>query len=253
MSPDALKSCRIKIDRAEKHLADLDLEIADFCQRKPYRIIVDEDTEPAVKIYRVKIVEPVPDCWSAYIGDIIHNTRSALDCLATSLIILNGHTSNSAFEDAYFPIRSDEAGLSGDSPKRFFKRAGPKVERLIRRLQPYSRGKGNALWILNKLDTIDKHRAIIPVGARTARMTVWSSKPPAGELNKVFPLKDGDELFRSVFFEEHFDTNPEIAFFIAFGEGQLVDGEPVVPALRQLVDFSKRVIEIFERRIFEAH
>ena len=40
----------------------------------------------------------------------------------------------------------------------------------------------------------------------------------------------------------------EITFEIAFGEGQIFDGEPVVETLTQLIDLVERVVGIFERR-----
>ena len=105
MNGDPLLSCRIKVDRAIKHFNDLTDAIKPFAARETYRIWADEDSEPAVKIYRVRIVEDMPTQWSGHIGDVIHNLRSALDCLATELIIkFCPGASDEVLRETYFPI-----------------------------------------------------------------------------------------------------------------------------------------------------
>ena len=205
-----------------------------------------------MKIYKLHIVEPIPEIWSANIGDIIHNLRSVLDALATSLVIANGHTSEAVMRETYFPIRHDEAGLADGSVLAFFQRAGPAAEKLIRRLQPYRGGKGHAFWQLHRLDIIDKHRAIIPVGANLANIQTF---PPGNSVytgKPTYPLKEGDELFRSVFFEDHFDGKTHFVFEVAFGEGQIVDGQPLMPTLIQFINLVERLMMIFAKYVFRC-
>jgi len=182
-------STRVKLDRAEKHLQDLDAEISAFIARNPYRLFCDEDSEPAIKIYRIKVIEPIPSHWSAAIGDVIHNIRAALDCLATSLVWRAGHTSNSAVEDAYFPIRANAAGLGDRACSAFFKRIGADAEKFIRAIEPYKGGKGELLWILSKLDILDKHRALIPAGATFGQISINSNSPLLVCLTNISLLK----------------------------------------------------------------
>ena len=163
---DQLLSSRIKLDRAAKHFNDLIVELEAFGALNPYRILPDEDSEPAIKIYRVQMMDTVPAHWSAIVGDLIHNLKSALDALATSLVTRGAHlrgevASKTAIQETYFPIRGKQAGLSDDKAIAFFRRAGPEVEKVIRHLQPYRGGKGDPLWRLNQLNIIDKHRRII--------------------------------------------------------------------------------------------
>jgi len=70
--------------------------------------------------------------------------------------------------------------------------------------------------------------------------------------DRKFPLKNGDILLtyprvRLPFIDY---SKFEFTFEIAFGEGQIFDGEAVIPTLTKLVDFTERVIDIFARRIF---
>ena len=252
MNGDPLLSCRIKIDRAIKHFNDLIAEVEAYRDRDPNKIILDEDSEPAIKIYKIGIKEPMPETWSAIIGDTIHNLRSAMDCLAVALVVRAGITDPGIIQDTYFPISWDNVGLSGAKRLLFFQRVGPAAEKIIRRLQPYRGGKGHPLWQLNQLDIIDKHRRIIPAGAALSKVEFFIERhdAPASvyKAQPAFPLKEGDELFRAVFFEAHFDANSHFTFDVAFNETGIVEREPVLPTLSEFINFVQRVIMIFEKR-----
>ena len=51
-----------------------------------------------------------------------------------------------------------------------------------------------------------------------------------------------------VSFAEFHDA-PQFTFEAAFGEGQVVEGQPIFPTVDELVQSTERVIEIFERWI----
>ena len=46
------------------------------------------------------------------------------------------------------------------------------------------------------------------------------------------------------------ETHAQFAFEVAFGEGQVGDGEPLMPNLKLLINFTERVVDIFHRHIF---
>ena len=65
-----------------------------------------------------------------------------------------------------------------------------------------------------------------------------------------FPLKDGAELFAAPSNGQlPFQENLQFRFDVAFGNGQIFEGEPVVPALLQLCDVVTGVFDIFEKHI----
>lgn len=117
---NALSGVKAKINRAEKHLADLHAEIAAFHRSVPYEILTEEDAATGDLIKRIKIVRPIPKEWGAIVGDVVHNLRSALDHLAVALVIRNGVTSDRILKDTYFPIGASKAGF----PEQMAKRAG---------------------------------------------------------------------------------------------------------------------------------
>lgn len=76
------KSIAIKIDRAKKHLEDLQQKIHSHIVQYPLRVEKEEEPDTGDIVHKVRITEPTPEHWSADLGDVIHNLRSALDHLA---------------------------------------------------------------------------------------------------------------------------------------------------------------------------
>jgi hypothetical protein len=63
--------------------------------------------------------------------------------------------------------------------------------------------------------------------------------------DSLFPLKQGDELFRDV---PDAEWNPDIkfGFEIAFGEPGVAEGEPLLPTLRAMRDLVGNLISDFD-------
>jgi hypothetical protein len=113
---------------------------------------------------------------------------------------------------------------------------------------------------------LDKHKAIVPVGMAFVHVALkltlpseWQSEGYSGlsfpilAADRLYPLKDNTELFSGPADHIQVHGDPEFAFEVAFGEGQIVDGEPVLPTLHQLVEFVERVIGIAERCVLSQH
>jgi hypothetical protein len=253
---------RVKVDRAKKHVQGLEAKIAAFLQGHPYALVMEQEPEARDQIYRIRIRKPIPDCWAGMVGDAIHNLRSALDLLAVALVIANGHTNRGAISETYFPIGADKKFFS----TKKIRRASPAAIRIIERLKPYKGGIDD-FWRLHQMDILDKHSLLIPVGAAHTsvgirlRMDVpWAKEqtvfPPIffRPADTQFPLKDGAEVFRYNVGTGPIPQNDDVqcTFSVAFGEGQIVDGQPLVPTLKQFIDFTERAVNIFARRIFKC-
>src|SRR6478672_4813867 len=71
-----------KVARAEKHRAELAVEVQAFLARKPFASRhAKEPGECGATVHHVYAVvrEQPPAGWSPIIGDVVHNLRSALD------------------------------------------------------------------------------------------------------------------------------------------------------------------------------
>jgi hypothetical protein len=258
--PNALLGVRVKIDRAKKHLADLHTAIAAFEGRKPHTVVMEIDRQSGYELYRFHERETIPLEWGAIVGDCIHNLRSALDLLANDLVRDNGGTTT---KYTAFPIGSNKTYFHSSGITKV-KGASAAAIKLIERLKPYQ-GGNKTLLRLHEIDIADKHLLLIPVAAAHGDFGfrhelvingVDQSPPSPWYITKAtdrkFPLKNGDELIayqrRIGNFEDKTDFH--FAFEIAFGEGQIFDGDAVIPTLHQLIQFTERLIDIFARHIF---
>jgi hypothetical protein len=113
MVTSPLKGVRVKIDRAKKHLSELDRSIRAFEALHPYSVMPDKKSEPSYVIDRFWLNVDIPDEWAAVLGDCVHNLRSALDLLAVALVEANGGTPG---DHTSFPVES--ATPVGSAPWR---------------------------------------------------------------------------------------------------------------------------------------
>lgn len=263
MAASPLSGVRVKIDRAKKHLADLDAAITAFVSREPYTYVMDEQTQSDYEIYRFKEREAIPVEWGAVVGDCIHNLRSALDLLANALVRENGGTLS---DYTAFPIGSSDTHFRTSAIKRI-NGASAAAIKLVEGLKPYP-GGNDTLYRLHRIDIADKHLLLIPVAAAQRGFGFrhdlvgpgMDHLPPpywhmARAVDRKFPLKDGDELMAyrrgtGNGFEDK--TEFHFGFEIAFGEGQIFDGDAVIPTLVQLVDFTDSLVGIFARNVFKV-
>jgi hypothetical protein len=260
---------RIKIERAKRHIRELADECQAFIAREPYSIYIENDASAGQRVWKVKIKECVPAEWSAIVGDAIHNIRASLDLLMVA-VVRRCDPERQSYNHVHFVVRETKDEFETSLPKNI-KGASAEARRLIEELKPYQ-GGNEALWRLHQLDVLDKHKAIVPVGSAYQAFGVTvdtrvmcpefierhnlSHIPPITAFYKVadsqFPLQDGAELFRAPLHEKlPFGDDVPFRFEVAFGEGQIVDGEPVIPALVQLGQFVEGTFEIFERHILK--
>jgi hypothetical protein len=165
---ERLALVRIKIERAKKHLIDLEAACRVFLDSKPYKVAHKRDAQTRQVTYYLASVDSTPLPLSAIAGDAINNLRSALDHLAQQLYLVG--TGASAYRDqTSFPIarsgKEFKAMFEGKEQRR--KTFGMRDDAVdaIRALEPYDRGKGQDLWTLHRLNNIDKHRLVIAAGS----------------------------------------------------------------------------------------
>ena len=70
---ERLALVRLKIERADEHIADLQAKIRSFFDSNPYKIATKRDPNTRQLIYYVDSVEPVPVAFTTITGDILNN------------------------------------------------------------------------------------------------------------------------------------------------------------------------------------
>jgi len=264
------KSHWIKIDRALEHIETLERSIAVWRDDDSYSTREEREpdsTDPTLVRVALcmRVSEPFPVAWSAYIGDAIHCLRASLDHMAFTLNS-NGYAKAhngadlplSAAQESEFPIfgDTDRKGNAGKGADLFAKAitrklrfASPDAVKLIEAIQPYQRGKESTLdplWVIHELDIIDKHRKIVVSAASTTEIIIHKLVIAGPSRNiaigKRGPFDDGDEIAA-------WTTTPELAshddleavFHEAFGKETPIPGWPLIKSLRELHECVREV------------
>lgn len=151
-----------KLERADKHLAELRSQIFAYLGQQPAPYATDQvwlslGTECSFRAWRTA---DVPLDLSVVVGEIVHQLRSSLDHLVVALAKKNGQEATLSHQ---FPIvstgaRFDQAINAG----RLRGVGGAEVDR-IRQMQPMNEADpdDNFLSLLAALNNADKHRNLI--------------------------------------------------------------------------------------------
>lgn len=138
---------------------------------EPYRVTTKFDPERGCHVASLKLereLEPATNRLSTIIGDVAHNTRSALDFVAWRLALKNAPHSGKDLSDprvarkVSFPIATSCKAFRDHAAFTFF---SEDALALIEEFQPYNRSpypKRDALYILREISNQDKHR-VFPV------------------------------------------------------------------------------------------
>jgi hypothetical protein len=252
---DAPNGPRIKIQRAKKHIHELEAEIAAFLKADPYRVVTEEEANTGDKVWRVRVRKQPPLRWAGIVGDAIHNLRSSLDLLVNQLVRANGAEPS---RKTAFPISRTAGDYEAEAPG-VVAGVSDAAKRLLDELKPY-KGGNDPLWRLHRLDIVDKHRLLLAVGAAHRNIVLPSPAVgglPAGALgiafapaDQQFPLEDGAEVFRVAGAarqegDEHYD-DMKFTFEVALNEPGVVEGEAVLHVLQGLADLVRGVLDAFD-------
>lgn len=256
----------IKVERAKKHISDLHREIGAFLDSKPYAVVKKIDAGKV--LYIVAKVTETPSEISAIVGDAIQNLRSALDHLMIQLLLVKLETETTERE-LQFPVRdtADKYKSKLDGLEQSLRKDAIDA---LRNVQAHQGGNGHDIWVLHRLNNIDKHRTIITagtsfrsvnIGAYMFRMLFQAmgehngpSAPkfedfPTGSLNAYFrpadnmcPLKVGDVLPS---LDSEMNEQNDFRFDVAFNEAKIIQGKPILETLQHFADLVSGTIATF--------
>jgi hypothetical protein len=151
-----MAAIRLKVDRARKHLGELEAARNQFFADKPYVIESRRNSLTGFDEFSVTNLREPPTEIGLIAGDAIHNLRSSLDHLAYELVLSNGM---SPTKQTSFPIFDDEATYRSHRAGRV-KGMAPLAIAAIDGIKPFQ-GGANELWILHSLDIADKHHSYL--------------------------------------------------------------------------------------------
>lgn len=263
ITEERLALVQLKIERAKKHVIELDGEISAFFSTRPYEVRAKRNLDTRQLVYYLHRVADTPRNFAVIAGDVIHNLRSALDHLAQQLYIV-GSGGNTAGAHIYFPI--------GNSAREYEKIVPEKIKGLRKdavdvfgSIEPYKGGKGHDLWVLNRLANTDKHRLLVTVISQFGGVNVGSfmwrslqeafSKVSPGKAVPKFdlylnesnqpPLKAGYELFIDAP-DTEVKEDMDFRFVVAIHEPGIVEGKPISELLKHLADLVDNTVSLFK-------
>jgi hypothetical protein len=248
---------RAKLERAEEHFAQLEALITDFnCPERGATHTFVQETwntpEGDWEVIRCKEVLRAPPLeWSLIAGDAIHNVRSALDHLASALVLANG---SEVSRRTQFPIydhvpdQREERRMAGNLEGM----AAGDIQR-IRQMQPYldlAAERSKRLLDLQRLDNYDKHRVVHPAYGKSDAVRIeveprdFEGPPPVHYLQfaRVAP---GTPLLTWRSDGPIVHVIPDFTFTIGFGDET---PEPLtLLQLRRIRDEVREIVESFPK------
>jgi hypothetical protein len=247
--PPPLYGVKLKIARANEHLANVEKIVDAF--GASHRIVRESEIDGIHEVVKL-VVGSIDKMLPIIVSEAVFHLRSALDNLVVSLVPAGKNTSNT-----YFPIAKCRQEFELPRTQEKIEMLPPRVQKAIHRLKPY-KGGNNLLWAMNRLRNNNTHLRLLPI-ARTGPH--WNSHTidtlipvTSGAMIEIpYPKTFVDELVLARCFNGatiEYDAKPTIG--IAFGDVEFLKGESVVARLRQMVDLTERIVEIFERYFFES-
>lgn len=270
MENSALASARAKIRWAEARYeainAGLKLTLGSVPETEATNVEVGREGHHFISKFGK--VNPVDPSLPLLVGDCVHNLRSALDHLVFQLAILKG-SSKSAADKTMFPIclaKSGPQGFDGRvriSLKSFISSAALAE---IEKCQPYNAyavANEADIWILHRLDIIDKHRLLLVARDQFAVKQFWFSAE-GGPVNEHVvipepnwkPMENGAEIIRFRLSGDSprkvkVDVKIEATRMVQFiNTGLVCDGMPVATVLHQLCGIANAIIRDFGKKFF---
>lgn len=239
---DRIILVRVRIERAKKHLTNLEREIGTFGSRKFYAVTTDPDTKQReLGEHRILDFD-----FLAAAGDVVHNLRGALDHLACQLVwVGSGEEPSRRVE---FPIAKDSTTYERDKAQKV-EGMCPRAIKAIDALKPY-KGGNDTLWRIHELDNIDKHRELFTYSRDCMLVADWlaESAPlgPSG-FHGPYNLKARNPQFSSIgAFDSEVETGLELEVDKAIRKVKISASDAILPSLHQLVDFTYDLVLSFK-------
>lgn len=240
---------KLKIERAKKHINDLERSMKRFAESSPYTIVVNRDSETGCNFIDVQAIKSMPEEFALIIGDALHNLRSALDYVINDIeFALWGER----FKHTKFPcIHESRESFMGAVNALKEKSCEEVVSYIENVIQPYRGGNGDAIWRLNMIELDNKHRLLIPK-VNVTSVTGIRAEDDTGEefvLPEFILAEDYSEIAEVFGGKLHIKDKGKASLSILFSDG-VFGGESVVPTLYNLVEVVSSTVKGVEAAFY---
>lgn len=254
-----LNDIRLKIERANKHIKDINIIITDWVNSNGISIKRKSDgTKQFVKFY----IKPIEKMLPIMIGEVFFQLKSALDLLMCALAELNGRGTSGV----KFPICADLKEFESERGQGPIEKLSLAARNHIFDLKPY-KGGNNLLWAMNTLRNKDGHIRLLPLITRfplpsqsgrfedTTNNDFGIDTPLVVEIGNLIVTSKNEITLATCSFAGDIkienDTKPIIN--IAFSDIEGIEREPIVALLQQFLDLTTSIVDIFDSAFFSNH
>jgi len=208
------------LNRAKRHLADLEAQINAFVRDKPWTVVIEKEPDGVTNSFKVKFTKRLAEDLPNVVFDCANNLRSGLDQIAFAIGVK--HTGVSNPKSAKFPFGPTEADMLNNK-KGGCKDLPTEIADFFAAFKPY-KGGNNTLWALNELCNAPKHKMIYPLSLGSGTVGLGGNFAVAGGLRLIPPARgwnsEKNEIIFATFPDGGTQGNPNfnIAFTVAFDE-----------------------------------
>jgi hypothetical protein len=251
-------SARLKIERANKHILELNSVLDAFAKTDFYDFGVHNDANTGDDVLHFIIVVPFPETTALIVGDAIHNLRSALDLMICAIVERAGEST----KHVKFPFGTEETReqFIGRVQKGTVKKCLPEPlwADILDVIKPYKGGNA-AICAIHDLDILDKHILLIPV-LSVASLTGVHVDDEASGLHMVncTIAVHGNRSLSAIGWSGMLAKRPKLHIKdkgkatadILFQNGLPLQRQAIIPTLKQLSQLVSGIIERFEAVYF---
>jgi hypothetical protein len=260
MPPEKVSSAKAKIERAEKHIAELEDELLRFGNIDPYKFGPQRDPNTRELLYRMIEVAPPPRTIAPIAADALQNLRSALDHLISAFVPSpNSFTGFPIFN----PAKTDNSYLG-----RKINGISPAGRQIVEALKPY-KGGNDVLWRLHELNRIDKHRTLVTVASSLGVLNINKHNAFLKHGSAMLIRREGQHfrvsIAQDVYVRPKFEICPikagdvilvdppdsepdkdiDFGFFVSFYEPEIPETHPVSETLHDARNLVAQIVSMF--------
>ena len=240
------RDSRLKIDRAKKHIADIEGRIGGLPDAYTARIQLDTAARCRVVKYSLNDKRVLTDI-SLMVGDAVHNLKCALDYTWCETVKQLVPTAERRF--AKFPVYETKEKLE-------IALAGAKIDGsanvglfkfITGEIKPYS-GGNYAVWSVHRLDIRDKHRLLLPVFA-LASIDGLEVEDDERKLIKIntYSTSDPPPYYVPISHGLYIKNKGQVAAEIILQNGEFADPIHIPDTLSFYAAYVLQTVEVFER------
>lgn len=241
MSLDPFASPKRRLTRAKRNLRSIKERGKRFFAKEPHELVIDVDRDTNRDVYKLRLRRRLSPGFTDSVVECIEGLRAVLDLTGYACAMAAGCLNP---KGTYFPIADSASQLDTDVIGRGRCKDIPAdIVTLFRGFRPY-KGGNDPIWALNKLCNTSKHKLIAPMAMGTDGSFFRYFSPPAG--TQIFvPVWDSVKNEIPIFSVPG-GTLPkydlDVAYFVAFGDVEVVQGQPAIPVLYTIGSEVERIL-----------